>query len=55
MDLWRMWLDLCTNPKHLIWLCPLILAADTVLCALIIRLVPCEAVSEAYSFLLTRL
>jgi alpha-1,3-mannosyltransferase len=33
--------DLLTNPKHTRWMCPLLVAADAVLCGLIIWKIPC--------------
>ncbi|KAI9826093.1 MAG: dolichyl-P-Man:Man(5)GlcNAc(2)-PP-dolichol alpha-1,3-mannosyltransferase [Thelocarpon impressellum] len=40
MDISASLVDYATNPKHLRWLCPLLLAADAALCALIIYRVP---------------
>jgi hypothetical protein len=44
-------LDLATNPKHLRWLCPLLLAADAILCVLIVWKVPCRPSSPWCSLL----
>ncbi len=49
MDLYKKGLDLAINPKHTRWLSPLLLAADAVLCALIIGKNPCEQASELLS------
>lgn len=41
MDIYNLALDLCTNRKHLKWICPLLLLLESALCALVIRKVPC--------------
>lgn len=38
----RRGLDLLMNPVHTRWLAPLLLVVDAVLCALIIKTVPCK-------------
>ncbi|PGH27008.1 hypothetical protein AJ80_01392 [Polytolypa hystricis UAMH7299] len=40
MDLLQQALDICRNPKHPKWICPLLLFADSLLCALIIWRIP---------------
>ncbi|KAI9852338.1 MAG: dolichyl-P-Man:Man(5)GlcNAc(2)-PP-dolichol alpha-1,3-mannosyltransferase [Thelocarpon superellum] len=40
MDPVKLVVDLSTNPRHLRWLCPLLIVADAALCAVIIRKVP---------------
>ncbi|TPX20677.1 dolichyl-P-Man:Man(5)GlcNAc(2)-PP-dolichol alpha-1,3-mannosyltransferase [Coccidioides immitis] len=40
MELCRLCIDLCTNPKHSKWICPLLLLAESVLCSLIVWKIP---------------
>lgn len=47
MNLYHRGIDLATNPKHTQWLSPVLLVADTVLCALIIWKIPCEQAFRA--------
>ncbi|KAL1955202.1 hypothetical protein VTO42DRAFT_8914 [Malbranchea cinnamomea] len=40
MDLYNLALDLCTNRKHLTWICPSLLLMESALCAFIIWKIP---------------
>jgi alpha-1,3-mannosyltransferase len=35
-------LDILSNPKHSLWIAPLLVAADAVLCGLVIQKIPCK-------------
>lgn len=41
MDLYHKAVDIASNPKHNLWLSPLLLVADAALCGLIIWKIPC--------------
>ncbi|KAH0541279.1 hypothetical protein FGG08_004203 [Glutinoglossum americanum] len=40
--------DLATNPRHLRWLCPLLLCADALLSGLIVWKIPCKLNPHGY-------
>ena len=47
MDLYKRAIDIARDPKHTRWLAPLLILADTALCALIIWKIPCKEASRA--------
>ena len=47
MDLYKRAISIARDPTHTTWLVPLLILADTALCALIIWKIPCKQASQA--------